>query len=331
MLQIEKIFEKVEPRNHSINGYINNKIRIKDNNFSIKSIYKMVEHFKWMRKNMNICETKIIIDSDFIADQAILTLMESIIFFVINEWKYNNKKIVIEEYNREYNKKITINGDHFRKICENIEENRKGEFISVTMDEVDIFLKCFELDNEYRNELAEVIAEIVDNALKHSNGDCILNLNDIFIGKEIVEYIRKEDKSEYSEKNKIVLEAYENHKNFFGDNYNINSFAMISAFQKYVTTRKMSKNTGGTGLTTLINALIEKSTHNFCYAISGNTNLIFKNEFLTLNENGLIGFNETNNYIEMAPNEKVVSINKYDMNVNIYNLQFILKENKDGK
>ena len=133
MLQIEKIFEKVEPRNHSINGYINNKIRIKDNNFSIKSIYKMVEHFKWMRKNMNICETKIIIDSDFIADQAILTLMESIIFFVINEWKfkvtyrfsikenvigyqifkksilfkYNNKKIVIEEYNREYNKKIT--------------------------------------------------------------------------------------------------------------------------------------------------------------------------------------------------------------------------------
>ena len=33
----------------------------------------------------------------------------------------------------------------------------------------------------------------------------------------------------------------------------------------------------------------------------------------------------------MAPNEKVVSINKYDMNVNIYNLQFILKENKDGK
>ena len=35
--------------------------------------------------------------------------------------------------------------------------------------------------------------------------------------------------------------------------------------------------------------------------------------------------------IEMAPNEKVVSINKYDMNVNIYNLQFILKENKDGK
>ena len=374
MLQLEKLFDKVVSTNHSISSsYVNNKIRIKDNYFSIKSIYKIAQHFKWMKENMSICETKIIIDSDFIVDQAILTLMESIIYFVINEWKfkvtyrfsikenvlgyqifkksilfkYNNKKIIIDDYNKEYNKKTAINVDHFRKVCENNEKNRKGNFISITMDEVDTFLKCFEFDDEYRNELAEVIVEIVDNALKHSNGDCILNLNvlkndyhkykyvdvavvvidDIFIGKEIVEYIKKEDKSEYSEKNKIVLEAYDNHKKFFGEKYNINSFAMISAFQKYVTTRKLSKNTGGTGLTTLINALIEKSTLNFCYAISGNTNLMFKKEFLNLNDEGLVGFNEKNNYKEMIPDQKVVSINQYDMNVNIYNLQFILKEN----
>jgi len=374
MLQIEKLFKKIGSTNHSISSsYVNNKIRIKDNYFSIKSIYKIAQHFKWMKENMSICETKIIIDSEYIADQAILILMESIIYFVINEWnfkviyrfsikenvlgyqifkksilfKYNNKKIIIDDYNKEYNKKTSINGDHFRKVCENNEENIKGNFISITMDEVDTFLKCFEFDDEYRNELAEVIVEIVDNALKHSNGDCILNLNvlkndyhkykyvdvavvvvdDIFIGKEIVEYIKKKDKSEYSEKNKIVLEAYENHKKFFGEKYNINSFAMISAFQKYVTTRKLSKNTGGTGLTTLINALIEKSTLNVCYAISGDTNLIFKKEFLNLNNEGLIGFNENNNYKEMIPDEKVVSINQYDMNVNIYNLQFILKEN----
>ena len=69
MLQIEKIFEKVLPKNHSINGYINNKIRIKDEMFSIKSIYKIVEHLKWMKEEMNIYETKILIDSDFIVDQ----------------------------------------------------------------------------------------------------------------------------------------------------------------------------------------------------------------------------------------------------------------------
>lgn len=123
------------------------------------------------------------------------------------------------------------------------------------------------------------------------------------------------------------LKAFKNHKKFFNENYNINSFAMVSAFQKYVTTRKMSGNSGGTGLTTLINALIEKSTLNFCYAISGNTNLLFKKDFLNINEDGLIGFNKENNYIEMIPDKKVVSINNYDMNANIYNLQFILKEN----
>lgn len=373
MLQIEKIFDKVIPKNHSINSFVNNKMRIKDETFSIKSIYKIVEHLKWMYTEKKTLETKIIIDSKYISDQAILNLMESILYFVINEWefhvtyrftinenflgyqvfknsilfKFNNTKISINKYNNEYNKKIVIDKNHFRKICENTEENRKGTFISITMDEIDIFLKYFELNNEYRHELSEVIVEIVDNALKHSKGDCILTLNvldntnnnykyvdvaivvidDIYIGKHIIDYIENKDKSEYSEKNNIVMEAYNKHKKYFDDEYNINSFAMISAFQKYVTTRKMANNSGGTGLTTLIEALINKSTHNFCYTISGGTNLIFKKEFLHLNNKGMIGFNETNDYINAIPNSNIVSINKYDMNVNIYNLQFILKEN----
>ena len=59
--------------------------------------------------------------------------------------------------------------------------------------------------------------------------------------------------------------------------------------------------------------------------------MIFIKEFLKLNEEGLIGFNEENNYKEMPPNKKVVSVNKYDMNINIYNLQFVLKENEYGR
>ena len=88
MLQIEKIFEKVTPKNHSIDGYTNNKIRIKDNTFSIKSIYKIAEHLKWMKEGIKTCDTKILIDSDYIAGQAILTLMGSIIYFVMNEWNF---------------------------------------------------------------------------------------------------------------------------------------------------------------------------------------------------------------------------------------------------
>lgn len=70
MLQIEKMFEKVLQKNHSIDGYINNKIRIKDETFSIKSIYKIVEHLKWMKDVSNIHETKILIDSKYLADQS---------------------------------------------------------------------------------------------------------------------------------------------------------------------------------------------------------------------------------------------------------------------
>lgn len=88
MLRIEKMFEKVVPKNYSIDGYVNNKIRIKDKTFSIKSIYKIVQHFKWMKEKTGISDTKVLIDSDYIADQAILTLMESIIYFVINEWNF---------------------------------------------------------------------------------------------------------------------------------------------------------------------------------------------------------------------------------------------------
>ena len=86
-----------------------------------------------MKEETGISDTKVLIDSDYIADQAILTLMESIIYFVINEWnfkvtyrfsikenvlgyqifkksllfKYNNRKIDTKDYNLEYNKKIT--------------------------------------------------------------------------------------------------------------------------------------------------------------------------------------------------------------------------------
>lgn len=214
------------------------------------------------------------------------------------------------------------------------------------MAEIDSFLKLFEFDDDYRNNLSEVIVEIVDNALKHSKGDCILCINvlksekykyqyadvatvtidDIFVGKEIIEYINKKDKSEYSNKNKVVMEAYNNQKEFFNESYGIEAFAMVSAFQKYVTTRKLSGNTGGTGLTTLIKALEEKSNDTYCYTTSGKTNIYFKKDFIKLDKYGLVGFNKENNYIEKIPDKEIVRVNNYDMNVNAYNLQFILQD-----
>ena len=111
----------------------------------------------------------------------------------------------------------------------------------------------------------------------------------------------------------------------------LKKFCIVSAFQKYVTTRKDSLNSGGTGLTTLIKALIDKSDAHYCYAISGNTMIKFIKKYLNLTEDGLIGFNEKNNYICNIPSKESISKTTYDINANIYNLQFILKEDKDGK
>jgi len=48
---------------------------------------------------------------------------------------------------------------------------------------------------------------------------------------------------------------------------------------------------------------------------------------LNLDQNGLIGFNELNDYISNIPDKKSININIYDINTNIYNLQFVFKEN----
>lgn len=378
MNQTYKIFEKIKPVNHSIKSeYTENKIRIKDKDFSIKSIYKVLEHVKWVKEKREVCKTKIIIDSEFIVDQAIITLFEIIIFFLINEWnynisyrftvnkrllgfqvfkksilyKYNNRQIDRTAYNKDYNSKFLMEREHFRKICENNPENKKNEFLSITMDEIDLFFRTFDIDNEYRGQLTEAISEILDNSLKHSESDFIININviknehqkykyidvsivsidDVSFGTEIEKYIHNNNKSEYSENNRIILKALENHEKYFNPEYNMENFCVLSAFQKSVTTRKLVKNTCGTGLTTLIKALMEGASENFCYVITGKTNMIFRKEFLNLDENGYIGFNTLNDYITNIPEKKNINVNKYDMNVNIYNLQFMFKENKNER
>lgn len=374
MERIDKIFKNVKPINHSGNsGQGKNILRIKDRNFSINSIYKILEHMNWLiYSNLTNLKFKVIIESEFINDEATLMLFEAIIYYIIKEYdinisyrfeirvnvigyelfknsllyKYNKKIINKELYINEYEKNLIIDKTHYRKRCINSTENLKGRFLSITMEDIINFLKHLNVEEKYSEELAEVIIEIIGNALEHSNGDCLLNINvlynaekkykyidvalldidEICFGTGIKRYIEGHNYEGYTEKNKIVLEAYNKQKRYFNANYDLESFTMISAFQKYVTTRKDSINSGGTGLTTLIKALIDKSDKHFCYAISGNTILKFIRKYLILTEEGLIGFNENNNYIENIPSSETIGKTQYNINANIYNLQFILKE-----
>lgn len=364
------LFCNVNAKNHSLeNCYIDNKIRIKENGFNIKCVYKIIEHIKWINENIENGSTKILIDSKFIVDQVIILILESVIYhalkvlnisiryrFNLNQdtlgykfymnsllYKYNNHNIEKERYIKDYEKECTIYGNHYRK--RNIKSEDKIK-LSITMDEISTFLKNLSLEEEYSDSLSEVIIEIIGNAVEHSGSSCMANINvlrniknkekiidiaivdysDIYFGTGIEEYLKSDDKYLYNEKNRIVLDAYNKHKEYFSSNYKLSDFSMVSAFQKNVSSRKGTPCTGGTGLTTLIKALIDKSIANYCYACSGETILFFDKKFLELTPDGLIGFNKKNDYINSIPNLEVVSRNLYNINVNAYNLQFIFKE-----
>lgn len=364
------LFCNIEPKNHSSEiNYIENTIKIKDRNFSIKSVYKIIEHIKWIYTNFQESEIKIIITSQHIVDQVIILILESVIYYSLKKlnlrikyrfslinntlgyqffknsllYKYNNKRIDSSNYIDDYEKKCIVFGNHYRKRCGN-SDNKE---LSITMSEISSFFRNLLLEEEYSDDLSEVIIEIIGNAVEHSGSNCMSNINvlrdkksktsiiDIaivdyskaYFGTGIEEYINSKEKFLYNEKNKIVLEAYNNHKEYFSEEYKICDFSMLSAFQKSVSSRKNSQLTGGTGLTKLIKALIDKSIANYCYASSGETILLFKKEFLDLTEDGLIGFNKKNDYINEIPDFEIISRNLYNINVNAYNLQFIFKEN----
>lgn len=294
MDKIDKIFEKVQAKNHAISTRLDaTKIRIKDKCFSIKSIYKIVEHIKWMKEmELNNSKLKIIIDSEYIKDQPTVMLLEMLIYYLIKSldvkvsyranmkqhiiafmifkksilYKYNNVDIPRNEYIEKYEKNFYICRDRLRKRFINNEENKKSDLISKTLIDIESFLKGCGFDEDYIDGLPEAITEIIDNVFNHSEGDCILNIDvlrseqmkyryievttlaidDIALGDGIIKYIQSTDKSQYNKMNEIVLDAYNNHKNQFNKSYDESAFAMISTFQKYVTTRKRSIKSGGT-------------------------------------------------------------------------------------
>ena len=364
----ELLLENVEAKKHCIGSYIDNKIRIKDNLFNAKSLYKIIEHLKWMKENEIKYDLKIIIDSKNIADQVIVLALESIIYYALKEWNLRIKinlevtrgtigyycflnsllyKFIGNTINNKafidgYEKKKTIERTKYRRIC-----NDKAELPEI-VTEVTMFLENLGIvdDDSDDSDISIMVSEIVENAFTHSNSPCIfsiivlnsrtenkkmvdiaiLDYSKIYLGDGIKKYVLNENvREDYSKHNKIVLDAYNNHKKHFNDTYTIDDFCMVSVFQKSVTSRRNSFDSSGTGLTTLIKTLIDKSIFNYCYASSGNTNILFTDEFLKLSEEGLIGFNESNDYITEIPSKRVLLRNEYNLNINAFSLEFIFK------
>lgn len=241
-----------------------------------------------------------------------------------------------------------ISFSHYRKIISM--DTYDIATISRTVQDIDTFLKTHQVQEEYRSAVSDVIGELVDNALDHSNSDClldlditndyvkrddkdnsqycgvnivILNFSDILLGNNIKEKLSNNSIETLGKRYAELNKAYKYHSRTFGGNYDEQSFFAIAAFQHKISSRNSS--TGGTGLTCLIKTLEEKSDAYNCYVITGNKKIHFKKEFLIYDEDEWIGFNESCNFLSDLPNKNIISKSPFFFPGTAYNLNFVLK------
>lgn len=226
------------------------------------------------------------------------------------------------------------------------------------LQDVNSFLNIYFSDAEWTENIAEAVSELVDNALRHSTGDILLDIDvSDAIPKEMdekdakktfknvniaflnISEIRLFDKlkenivyKKYDEDDKIYSKVYlalDNHKNFFDEYYTENFFFLVTAFQKRVTTRQLMSGSNGTGLTKLIENILETTDEDFSYVLSGNELLKFSKDNMRISGD-FIGFNESGDYVNQSPDRECILRSELNIPGTIYNLYLIKGEQNDN-
>lgn len=218
---------------------------------------------------------------------------------------------------------------------------------SSIMVEITNFLKQHFDDEIYLSAVPEVISELVDNVRNHTNSECIIDINIteatrrnsdekfkcINIGlisfsenrlfDSLAENIKMKKYSIDDPVYERIYRAYENHEKYFDEDYNEEQFFFISTFQRGVSTRDVGSEVGGTGLTTLVEQIHGKSDDNYSYMMSGKHCFFFNEEYLKIDCNGNIGFNDTGDFVNDMP-EKDLFVKSYiDFPGTLYHLTFL--------
>lgn len=373
MNNIEFLLEGIEAKcNKQNTSYKIDKIIIEGKFFNSKSLFIIMEHFKWLIDLKIKRKVKILINCDVIGDDASLIILETLIYYMIknydtnveytfnvrrnsigyelyklsNLYEFDNKKIDKIKFLKNFENKFILNMHHFKKICFNTLENREGEYLSNLYTDICEFLKNNLIKKDYYEMVGETISEILSNVMSHSDADSILEIKTgkgyrfgkeckflnitiisytkVRFGEKLKDYLKNPEG--YNESNKIVDIAYNIQKEKFNNNdYTLDNFVMISSFQRKVTTRKDSFGTGGTGLTTLIDTLLNSTLDDYCYILNGNSTLYFRKPYLRLNADGSIGFNDSNDYINEIPSDKIFNNSKNCFNGTVHHFSLILE------
>lgn len=267
-------------------------------------------------------------------------------------YKFKTLLVKKEKYIEAFEKK-SIEKNRYRVI---IKSNAPKNITSKIYSDLDTFFKAYNLNEDYREEMAEAIIELIDNAYEHTDSDClldvdvdsnlkkngqftndcyisfnvvVLNLSTTLLGDKVKNKFEKKIKIGTTETDEILKKAFKIHSTFFSEDYTETDFYNIASFQRHISGRDNANiveiGNGGTGLTNLIEKLLLNSEDYLCYVLSGNRFIYFKNKFIKINKGGTIGFNKENNFIENVPDKQVVKPSEYTLTGTCYNLNFIKK------
>jgi hypothetical protein len=233
----------------------------------------------------------------------------------------------IQEFKDRF--KFILFKNHFRKIIEYDENDI--EYVSLFYTDIDNFLKAYIGDDSLRNEVGEVVAELVGNVGEHAKTDClvdlditdtdygkincegkyyginivVLNFSNIMLGQQIKDKLNADNLS-LSSRYHELKRAYSKHANFFSDFYSEADFYNMAAFQDRISGSVNKNLNGGKGLTKLIKSIEKRAdTHN-CYIISGKHVIRFIPELLDHDENNWVGFNHQTDFFSHPPDRSVI-------------------------
>ena len=270
----------------------------------------------------------------------------------------NTTKETVKKYEAKF--KYDIYKSHFRRVIDG-EHLEETNFLGRVYEDINTFLKLFEVEEQSRDEVANVITELVGNACEHGKSDCLIdidvatnytkvvendsdgniyyginiavvNISDVLLGDGIYQIISSQ-RERSNERYDTVIKAYKNHQKMFSEDYSLDDFCNITTFQHKISGRDDFSNTGGKGLTKLIRSLEEESDTYKCYVISGRRALYFYKELLEYNEDWWIGFNKKKDYISSKPGataegENVIASALIYMPGTAYNLNFVMRGKK---
>lgn len=381
------LFDKIEIPKSLKNFKVKKKLYVitcTDEIFDSESLYKIGVKIKRFVEKYRFFECKFILDLRFVeefSDKNTYLILELLVYYLlycctkinfhfIMDIKCNNltgnglKNTTLYKVgkNRTYiNQKDFINTylksdftiGYYRRLISNKSLLENDNLPSLVYTDVSLILKDY-CDEEWTDEISEVVSEIVSNACSHNKSFLLIDIDycDLIKGKEenhfkginisilnigenlIYEKIMDNVKNQQYETDDPIYaqiyEAYHNHLKMFDSEYTQESFFTITAFQKWVTSRYLKSGNSGTGLTRLLQHITGKTEEEpMNYVLSGTTVIRFISGLLNVSDEGFAGFNSSNNYISEMPDKRILYYSGLFVPGTVYQFHLVRRDFND--